>query len=44
MVPILIYPGAMEMSSLYEGALRVLEGREKAKVYEDEVFKNGREF
>jgi butyrate kinase len=42
--PILIYPGEMEMVSLYEGALRVLEGFDKAKVYEDEVFKNGREF
>lgn len=42
--PILIYPGEMEMMSLYQGALRVFEGFDKAKVYEDEVLKNAREF
>lgn len=31
--PILIYPGEGEMEALASGALRVLEGQEKAKVY-----------
>lgn len=32
--PITVYPGEDEMSALTEGALRVLRGEEKAKVYE----------
>lgn len=35
--PIKIYPGEDEMKALNEGALRVLSGQEKAKIYEKEV-------
>jgi len=35
--PVLIYPGEDEMQALAEGALRVLKGAEKAKIYEEEV-------
>lgn len=31
--PVVSYPGEMEMEALYEGALRVLSGKEEAKVY-----------
>lgn len=36
--PVEYVPGEDEMTALYEGALRVLKGEEKAKIYEDEVF------
>lgn len=36
--PVMIVPGEDEMQALYEGALRVLNGHEKAKIYEKEVF------
>jgi len=32
-----IYPGEDEMKALLEGALRVLTGEEKAKIYENEI-------
>lgn len=35
--PIVIVPGEDEMLSLAQGALRVLSGEEKAKIYDDEV-------
>lgn len=35
--PVVVYPGEDEMTSLNEGARRVLSGSEKAKIYEDEV-------
>lgn len=35
--PIMVFPGEDEMKALNEGALRVLEGVESAKIYEDEV-------
>ncbi|MBS4538275.1 butyrate kinase [Clostridium sp. D2Q-11] len=35
--PVEVYPGEDELEALNEGALRVLEGKEKAKVYEEEV-------
>lgn len=35
--PVRIYAGEDEMQSLAEGALRVLKGEEKAKIYEEEV-------
>lgn len=35
--PVKIYAGEDEMQSLAEGALRVLNGEEKAKIYEEEV-------
>ncbi len=35
--PVKIYAGEDEMQSLAEGALRVLKGEEKAKIYEEEV-------
>jgi butyrate kinase len=35
--PLKIYAGEDEMQSLAEGALRVLKGEEKAKIYEEEV-------
>lgn len=35
--PVMVFPGEDEMLSLACGALRVLSGEEKAKVYEDEV-------
>lgn len=35
--PIKIYPGEDEMKALNEGALRVIEGKEEAKIYENEV-------
>lgn len=36
--PVEYVPGEDEMTALYEGALRVLMGEEKAKIYEDEVY------
>jgi butyrate kinase len=36
--PVEYVPGEDEMRALYEGALRVLNNEEKAKIYEDEVF------
>jgi len=41
--PVKIYPGEDEMQALAEGALRVLSGEEKAKIYEDEVKLPGKE-
>lgn len=35
--PVMIYAGEDEMLALAEGALRVLKGEEKAKIYEEEV-------
>lgn len=35
--PVIVVPGEDEMFSLAQGALRVLNGEEKAKIYEDEV-------
>mgnify|MGYP000096964483 CR=1 FL=1 len=35
--PIVIYPGEDELDALNEGVLRVLEGEEKEKIYENEV-------
>lgn len=35
--PVKVYPGEDEMQSLAEGALRVLKGEERAKIYEEEV-------
>jgi butyrate kinase len=35
--PIYLYPGEDEMKALLEGALRVLKGGEKAKIYEKEI-------
>lgn len=36
--PMQIVPGEDEMQALSEGAIRVVNGEEKAKIYEDEVF------
>jgi butyrate kinase len=38
---IIVYPGEDEMDALNKGALRVIKGQEKAKIYEDEVNING---
>ena len=38
---IIVYPGEDEMDALNKGALRVLEGEEIVKIYEDEVIVNG---
>jgi butyrate kinase len=35
--PVKIYPGEDEMLALAEGAVRILNGEEKAKIYEEEV-------
>ncbi|MBC7361598.1 MAG: butyrate kinase [Candidatus Aminicenantes bacterium] len=35
--PVYIYPGEDEMRALLEGALRVLKGEEKARIYENEI-------
>lgn len=35
--PVYIYPGEDEMKALAEGALRVLKGEEKARIYENEI-------
>lgn len=35
--PITVYPGEDEMDALNRGVLRVLEGEEKVKIYEEEV-------
>jgi len=35
--PVIVKPGEDEMWALNEGALRVLSGKEKAKIYEEEV-------
>lgn len=37
MAPVVVFPGEDEMEALNEGALRVIEGEEEAKIYEDEV-------
>lgn len=42
--PIEVVPGEDEMFSLSQGALRVLRGEEKAKIYENEVFADDYEF
>jgi butyrate kinase len=36
--PVELVPGEDEMQALYEGAARVLQGRERAKIYEEEVY------
>lgn len=38
---IVIYPGEDEMGALNKGVLRVLQGKEKFKIYEEEVSFNG---
>lgn len=38
---VVVYPGEDEMDALNKGALRVLQGQEKAKIYEEEVVING---
>jgi butyrate kinase len=38
--PVEVVPGEGEMEALYEGAERVVSGKEKAKIYEKEVFIN----
>lgn len=38
---IVVYPGEDEMEALNKGALRVISGQEKVKIYEDEVIING---
>lgn len=38
---IIVYPGEDEMDALNKGALRVIRGQEKSKIYEDEVNING---
>lgn len=38
---VVVYPGEDEMDALNKGALRVIKGQEKAKIYEDEVNING---
>lgn len=38
---VVVYPGEDEMDALNKGALRVINGQEKAKIYEDEVTING---
>lgn len=38
---VIVYPGEDEMDALNKGALRVLEGKEKSKIYEEEVVFNG---
>lgn len=38
---IIVYPGEDEMDALNKGALRVIKGQEKVKIYEDEVNING---
>lgn len=38
--PVHRVPGEDEMQALYEGAVRVVKGEEKAKIYEEEVFIN----
>ena len=35
--PLMIYPGEDEMLALAEGAMRILNGEEKPKIYEEEV-------
>ncbi|MGB9835347.1 MAG: butyrate kinase [Candidatus Saccharicenans sp.] len=35
--PVYVYPGEDEMRALLEGALRVLRGEEKARIYEQEI-------
>lgn len=35
--PVVLHPGEDELEALNEGTLRVLEGKEKEKIYEDEV-------
>lgn len=35
--PVIVYAGEDEMDALNKGALRVVNGQEKAKIYEDEV-------
>lgn len=35
--PVKVYPGEDELEALNEGALRVLEGKEESKVYEEKV-------
>ena len=37
MAPVVVYAGEDEMKALNEGVLRVLEGQEAAKIYENEV-------
>lgn len=41
---VVVYPGEDEMDALNRGALRVLNGEEQVKNYDDEVKKNGKEF
>jgi butyrate kinase len=38
---VIVYPGEDEMDALNKGALRAINGDEKAKIYEDEVVING---
>ncbi|MTI49750.1 butyrate kinase [Sporosalibacterium faouarense] len=35
--PVILHPGEDELEALNEGTLRVIEGKEKEKIYEDEV-------
>ncbi len=42
--PVEVFPGENEMESLAQGALRVIKQQEKAKIYEDEVYINGKKF
>lgn len=37
---VIVYPGEDEMDALNKGALRVLEGKEKSKIYEEEAVFN----
>ena len=36
--PVRIMPGEMELEALAYGALRILQGREKANIYQDELY------
>ncbi len=38
--PVELVPGEDEMQALYEGAVRVINGEEIAKIYENEIFKH----
>jgi butyrate kinase len=38
--PVELVPGEDEMQALYEGAVRVILGEEKAKIYEEEISLN----
>lgn len=42
--PVEVFPGENEMESLAQGAERVLKQQEEAKIYENEVYINGKKF